>query len=182
MGDTLFGSLMGKLPSHLYIIAGFLESVLKGHHVYHVASPGVDAHQLVGILKWFVPGHTQSLSVVATKDDTLGQIQDSHWQIDSQCWLESLLTDLHPTHGAWGPIYLWWWKYEQGDCISPTGILLQQWKLWCVNWQSVTELPWLVLSTTLPIAPRRDKLMPNWLGLSFAVLDPPGIFSICIQA
>ena len=98
MGDTLFGSLMGKLPSHLYIIAGFLESVLKGHHVYHVASPGVDAHQLVGILKWFVPGHTRSLSVVATKDDTLGQIQDSHWQIDSQCWLESLLTDLH----TWG--------------------------------------------------------------------------------
>ena len=92
MGDMLFGSLMGELLSHLQIMVGLLESMLEGHHIYHVAGPGVDAHQLVGVPKWFVPGHTLLQGAVATKDEALSQTQNllSHWQIDSQCWLEKI--------------------------------------------------------------------------------------------
>ena len=46
----------------------------------------------------------------------------------------------------------------------------------------MTELPWLVLPTVPPVAPWRDEGEPILSGSSFAVLDLPGIFSICIQA
>ena len=51
MSDSLFSSLMGELPSHLYFVASLLESLLEGYHFYHVASPWVYAHQLVGLTK-----------------------------------------------------------------------------------------------------------------------------------
>ena len=51
MRDSLLGSLMGELSRHLHCMSGFLESSLVGCDIYHVASPGVYAHQLVGIVK-----------------------------------------------------------------------------------------------------------------------------------
>ena len=41
MGDMLFSSLMSEFPGHLNIVVGLLESLLEGHYVYGVASPGI---------------------------------------------------------------------------------------------------------------------------------------------
>ena len=46
MSNSLFSSPMSKLPSHLHLMASLLESPLEGYHFYHVAGPGVYAHQL----------------------------------------------------------------------------------------------------------------------------------------
>ena len=43
------------------------------------------------------------------------------------------------------------------------------------------ESSWMVLPTVSPIAPWRDEEVPALSGSSFAVLDPPGIFSILVQ-
>ena len=40
MSNSLFSSLMSKLPSHLHLVASLLESLLEGYHFYHVAGPG----------------------------------------------------------------------------------------------------------------------------------------------
>ena len=42
---------MSELSHHLHFVSGFLESSLVGCDFCHVASPGVYAHQLVGIVK-----------------------------------------------------------------------------------------------------------------------------------
>ena len=47
---------------------------------------------------------------------------------------------------------------------------------------SMTESSWLALPTALPVALKSDEDAPALSGLSFAVLDLPGIFSIYIQA
>ena len=51
MGNSLPGSFMSELSCHLHFMSGFLESPLVGCDIYHVASPGVYACQLVGIVK-----------------------------------------------------------------------------------------------------------------------------------
>ena len=51
MSNSLVGSLTGELPSHLHLMAGLLESSLEGYHFYHVASPGMYARQLVGVME-----------------------------------------------------------------------------------------------------------------------------------
>ena len=51
MSNFLFSYLMFKLPSHLHFMASLLESSLEDYHFYHVAGPGVYAHQLVGVVK-----------------------------------------------------------------------------------------------------------------------------------
>ena len=51
MSNSLFGPLVGELPSHLHIMTCHLESSLQGYDIYHVAGPGVYAHQLVGVVK-----------------------------------------------------------------------------------------------------------------------------------
>ena len=51
MHNSLLGSLVGELSCFLHFMSGFLESLLVGCDFYHVASPGVYAHQLVGIAK-----------------------------------------------------------------------------------------------------------------------------------
>ena len=43
MSNSLLGSLMGELPSHLHLVVGLLESLLEGYYFYHVASPGMYA-------------------------------------------------------------------------------------------------------------------------------------------
>ena len=42
---------MGELSHHLHLMSSFFESSLLGYNLYHVASPGVYARQLVGIMK-----------------------------------------------------------------------------------------------------------------------------------
>ena len=49
MSNSLLGSLISELPSHLHLVAGLLESSLEGYYFYHVAGPRVYARQLVGI-------------------------------------------------------------------------------------------------------------------------------------
>ena len=51
MGNSLLSSLMGELSCHLHLVSSFLESSLVGYDLYHVAGPGVYAHQLVGVTK-----------------------------------------------------------------------------------------------------------------------------------
>ena len=54
---------------------GFLESSLVGCDFYHVASQGVYACQLVGIVKWFIPRHALALGAVTTEDKALSGAQ-----------------------------------------------------------------------------------------------------------
>ena len=72
MSDSLFGSLMGELSRYLYFVSGFFESLLIGYNLYHVAGPRVYAHQLVGVLEWFIPRHTLALGTVTTEDKAFG--------------------------------------------------------------------------------------------------------------
>ena len=51
MSDSLFGPLMGELSRYLHFVLGFLESLLEGYNIYHVASPRVYARQLVGVME-----------------------------------------------------------------------------------------------------------------------------------
>ena len=51
MTNSLLGSLMGELPSHLHLVVGLLESSLEGYYFYHVAGPRVYAQQLVGVME-----------------------------------------------------------------------------------------------------------------------------------
>ena len=51
MHNSLLGSLVSELSHHLHFVSGFIDILLVGCDFYHVASPGVYAHQLVGIVK-----------------------------------------------------------------------------------------------------------------------------------
>ena len=51
MSDSLLGPFVSELSCHLHFMSGFLESPLVGCDICHVASPGVYAHQLVGVAK-----------------------------------------------------------------------------------------------------------------------------------
>ena len=51
MSDSLLGPFMGELSRYLHFVSGFLESPLEGYNLYHVASPRVYTHQLVGIME-----------------------------------------------------------------------------------------------------------------------------------
>ena len=51
MSDSLFGPFMGELSRYLHFVSGFLESMLVGYNLYHVAGPRVYTRQLVGIME-----------------------------------------------------------------------------------------------------------------------------------
>ena len=51
MSDSLFGPFMAELSRYLHFMSGFLESLLEGYNVYHVAGPRVYARQLVGVME-----------------------------------------------------------------------------------------------------------------------------------
>ena len=103
MCNALFSSLVGEFPGDLHVMAGFFESMLEGQDVYSAASSGVYACQLVGVIKWLIPGHALTLSVVATEDKALSGTQQSHWQIYSQCCLEEIFQQvLSPCMGFEG--------------------------------------------------------------------------------
>ena len=51
MSNSPLGPFVSELSRHLHFVSGFLESPLVGHDIYHVAGPGVYAHQLVDIAK-----------------------------------------------------------------------------------------------------------------------------------
>ena len=51
VSNSLLGPFVSELSHHLHFMSGFLESPLVGCDIYHVASPGVYARQLVGVVK-----------------------------------------------------------------------------------------------------------------------------------
>ena len=51
MSDSLLGPFMGELSRYLHFMSGFLESLLEGYNLYHVAGPRVYARQLVGVME-----------------------------------------------------------------------------------------------------------------------------------
>ena len=51
MSDSLLGSFMRELSSYLHFVSRFLESLLVGYDLYHVASPRVYACQLAGVME-----------------------------------------------------------------------------------------------------------------------------------
>ena len=69
---------MGEFPGHLHVVADLLESSLEGHYIYGVASPGVDARRLVGIMESLIPRHVLILSAVTTENEALSWTQKSH--------------------------------------------------------------------------------------------------------
>ena len=51
VNHSLLGPFVSELSRHLHFMSGFLESLLVGCDIYHVARPRVYAHQLVGVVK-----------------------------------------------------------------------------------------------------------------------------------
>ena len=51
MSDSLLGPFMGELSHYLQFVSGFLESLLEGYNLYHVAGLRVYTRQLVGVME-----------------------------------------------------------------------------------------------------------------------------------
>ena len=75
MGNPLLSSLMSELPGHLHFMPGLLEGSLVSCDINHVARPGEYAHQLMGVVKQFIPGQALALGVITTEDKALSGAQ-----------------------------------------------------------------------------------------------------------
>ena len=69
-----------------------------------IASPGVHAHELLGVPQGFLVGHSLALCAAVTEDEALSCTQQSHCQINSQHQLEKIFQQvLNPGVGFQDP-------------------------------------------------------------------------------